>query len=362
MDRVGEVAERPERAAPAAAVTTVAAALSPTVARVLTLQRQAGNRAVTRMLARQSKAASQGPVTSGVSAPMSLKDFKSEMARFGVPSIVFGDWTPSDPAPIYRSIVDAFGDFASGLGGSPPVKVIRFAKKDGSDPDVPAAFGAGTLEVFAIIETRNKWLPAARSVKGATYPSSGGVVTGVTGQQGGAPLPLPDRAASERRVIVHELGHAVVEGVMTPGVKQPDPLDRDLITRFKKAVGWFGNDLYDIGDPSVRKAIQEDNKQPTAAPITHQNWNSAAWIEQPITDYPLSGAHEDFPESLMAYLYAPQLLKDRSPARFKFFEDNKGKWSPILTAPAAKQAAPAPPAKFSALGDYLDPDPDAALA
>ena len=180
--------------------------------------------------------------------------------------------------------------------------------------------------MFKIIETRNKWLPAARSKQGAQYPALGGRLGGVEGQRGGAPLPLPSRAASERRVIAHELGHAVVEGMMTPGVEQADPLDKDLDRRLRdKAVGWFGNDLYDIQDQSVRKAIQDDNTRPAAAPITRADWNDPKWGEQPITNYPLVGAHEDFPESLMAYLYAPQLLKERSPARFKFFEDNKAK-------------------------------------
>jgi hypothetical protein len=297
---------------------------------LLTLQRQLGNRAFGRLLARQPKAPAQGPVTSGVSAPMSLADFKAAMTGFGVGSVAIGDWDPGDPAAIYRSVVDAFQDFKAGLGGTPPVKEVRFSQKDPAEPDAPAEFSAGRLEVFKIIESRNKWLPAARSVKNGKYPTAGGQVTGVPGQQGGAPLPLPARAASERRVIVHELGHAVVEGMMTPGVKQADPLDKELIKRFKKAVGWFGSDLYDIQDAAVRKAIQDDNQKPTAAPITAGSWNDAKWGEQPITDYPLAGAHEDFPESLMAYLYAPQLLKDRSPARFKFFEANKGSWSPIL--------------------------------
>ena len=77
--------ERTDRAGePAAAVPAAAA-------RVLTLQRQMGNRAVGRMLAREPKAPPQGPVTSGVSAPMSLQDFKSEMLRYGVASIVTVD-------------------------------------------------------------------------------------------------------------------------------------------------------------------------------------------------------------------------------------------------------------------------------
>lgn len=320
---------RPDEPMPAAGLPSPAA-------RVLALQRDIGNRALGRAIARQPKAPAQGPATTGVSAPMSLQDFRNEMARFGVVRIVAADWNPGDPAAIYRSIADAFADFAAGLGGAPPVEEIRFRRTDPSDPDTPASFSARRLEVFDLIERRNRWLPVARSGRGAQYPPVGAQVTGVQGQAGGAPLVLPARAASERRIIVHELGHAVVEGMMTPGVTQADPLDKDLIARFKKAVGWFGDTLYDIQDAAVRKAIQDDGRQPAAAPITAASWNDPKWGEQPITDYPLAGAHEDFPESLMAYLYAPQLLKARSPARFRFFAENKGRWTPILAAPARK--------------------------
>jgi hypothetical protein len=345
--------ERTESAASPAAAPRAGEAL------LLNLQRQAGNRAVTRMLARDAKAPAQGPVTSGVSAPMGLDEFRREMQRFGVATVVVTDWNPGDPAAIYRSIVDAFADFASALGGTPPVREVCFRTQDASEPNAPAYFSAGRLTVFKIIETRSKWLPSDRSVKGRSYPPSGAQLTGVKGQAGGAPLPLPARAAGERRVIVHELGHAIVEGMMTPGVKQADPLDKDLIARFKKAAGWFGNKLYDIQDPAVRKAIQDDNVAPTAPAIEIENWNDPRWGEQPITDYPLTGAHEDFPESLMAYLYAPQLLKARSPARFKFFEDNKASWRPIL---APQASALAPRDGFSMPGDYTAPDRGIAYA
>ena len=356
MHRQHRDPEGPARTEPAA---PPAAAARVSEARLLSLQRQAGNRAVTRMLARDAKAPAQGPATGGVSAPMGLDEFRREMQRFGVATVIVADWNPGDPAAIYRSIADAFADFASGLGGAPPVREVCFRTQDASEPNAPANFGAGRLTVFKIIETRNKWLPADRSVKGRTYAPSGAQLTGVEGQAGGAPLPLPARAASERRVIVHELGHAIVEGMMTPGVKQADPLDKDLIARFKKAVGWFGNDLYDIQDPAVRKAIQDDNVKPTADPITTRDWNDPRWREQPITNYPLTGAHEDFPESLMAYLYAPELLKARSPARFKFFEDNKGSWRPIL---APRASALAPRDGFSQPGDYTTPERGIAYA
>ena len=339
MDRVWEEERRRRRAGEAAAEPESAA--SPATARLLALQRGAGNRAVSQALARQPKSPAQGPVVAGgVSAPMGFKEFQAEMTRYGVKTVTTGDWDPGDPAAIYRSIADAFADVAAGLGGVPPVKEIVFRK--GTAGSEAASFSGGRLEVLDLTERRNKWLPAGRSEQGGTYAPTGGQVSGIEGQEGGAPLPLPSRGASERRIIAHELGHAVVEGMMTPGVKQADALDKDLIARFKKAVGWFGSELYDIQDPAVKQAIQVEDKKPAAAPIAGTNWNSPKWGEQPITNYVLNGAHEDFPESLMAYLYAPQLLKARSPARFAFMEDNKAKWSPILASPAGKKAAMPP--------------------
>jgi hypothetical protein len=262
---------------------------------------------------------------------MTLADFRSEMARYGVRTVTVGDWDPGDPAAIFRSIADAFADFAAALGGTPPVREIRFSAAEPDEPNAPASFSAGVLAVHRIIEQRSKWLPAGRSVRGGRYPASGAVVAGVPGQQGGAPLPLPGRAASERRIIVHELGHGVVEAMLTPGVAGADPLDRDLVKRFKRAVGWHGNALFDIQDPAVRAAIERDER-PAADAITRDNWNDPRWGEQPITDYPLAGAHEDLPESLMAYIHAPDLLRARSPARHRFFAESRGRWAPILSA------------------------------
>ena len=310
----------------------------PPVEQLLALQRKVGNRAVNQALARQKKAPVQGPVVPGsVSQPMSLKEFRSEMARFGVKTVTTTEWNPGDPAAIYRSIVDAFADFAARLGGVPSVKNVVFRK--GGDGEA-AAFIGGRLEVFDIItgESLRKWLPAGRSEQGATYPPVGGSLPKVEGQKGGAPIPAPSRAVTERRIIAHKLGHGVLEGMLTPGVKQADALDKDLLARFEKAVGWFGGQLYDIQDPAVRKAIQQDGRKPAAAPITVTNWNSPKWGEQPMTDYVLTTADEDFSDSLMAYLYAPQLLNARSPARFAFMEKNKAKWTPILAAPAGKKA------------------------
>jgi hypothetical protein len=366
---------------------------------VLTLQRQAGNRATTRLLQRNPKAPAQGPPIAVV-ADMSRQDFEREIARFGVSRVAEGTkaeqeskttggrtianwtaWSPPDPSPMFRSIVDAFEDFATGFGGTPKVSEILFFDMDyevtGSGlqaaPNVPAAFQGGSLFVFRGFEKKNKLLPVARSDASGKYPS---VTTGAPDptKTGGAPLPDAGRGGSQRRIIVHELGHGLVEDKHAQDSKAAQtkleqdnpgkkglvaPAPPTLIDEFAKAVGWFKGTLYDIGDPAVEKAIQ-GGTQPSATPITTADWNSPKWKEQPMTDYSVSGGpSEDFPESLMAYHFAPDLLKARSPHRWKFFETNKGKWGSFLRAPTAKKPPGwSPGGKTSEPGDWNVRDDD----
>jgi hypothetical protein len=61
--------------------------------------------------------------------------------------------------------------------------------------------------------------------------------------------------------------------------------------------------------------------------------------------YAASHPEEDFADSLMAWMYARDALKKRSPARFAYFEDAKRRtgWLPKLVKPAGAAAAtPAP--------------------
>ena len=57
--------------------------------------------------------------------------------------------------------------------------------------------------------------------------------------------------------------------------------------------------------------------------------------------YAVTYSTEDFAELLMAWLYARDVLKDRSPARFKFFDDQarRSGWLPKLVT---RGAPPAP--------------------
>jgi hypothetical protein len=341
MDRARKRAQHSERVE---RTVVHPAELPAHLSRILELQQRAGNRAVGRLLSRQSKPPPQGPVISAPSQPMSRSEFERALtSRFGVKKVTSTDWDPGDPAELYRSIADAFQDFASALGGTPKVDEIVFRKADPSTPGEAADFQAGRLTVYSLITSAYWWLPLDRSAKDGKYAATSGGTIRVHGGTPGAPIPLPTVATSERRIIVHELGHGVVEGMLTPGEKTP-ALDKDMIKDFAKAVGWFDGQLYDIGDPAVARALGSDPPQrPTATPITKDDWNDPKWSEQPVGDYPLVGPHEDFPQSLMAYIYAPELLKRRSPRRYAFFEQRKGSWTPILKPPSQASSSSAAP-------------------
>ena len=98
--------------------------------------------------------------------------------------------------------------------------------------------------------------------------------------------------------------------------------------------------LYDIQAKGVTAAIKKGVEPPAAARITKRDWNSGIHLEQPMSEYAVTHSAEDFAESLMAWLYARDVLKARSPARFKFFDEQARRrgWLPKLVtggAPAA---------------------------
>jgi hypothetical protein len=146
-----------------------------------------------------------------------------------------------------------------------------------------------------------------------------------------APLGAATRAESQRRTVAHELGHGLERATRS-------------LEAFEEAVGWVrvGGEsrLYDIQGKGVERAIAKRTEPPAAARITKRDWNSGTHLEQPMTEYAVTDSTEDYAESLMAWLYARDVLKARSPARFKFFDDQarrKG-WLPKLVtggAPAA---------------------------
>jgi hypothetical protein len=57
-------------------------------------------------------------------------------------------------------------------------------------------------------------------------------------------------------------------------------------------------------------------------------------------EYAVTDSAEDFADSMMAWLYARDVLKDRSPARFAFFDDQARRrgWLPKLVTPGTRPA------------------------
>src|SRR6516165_896868 len=75
-------------------------------------------------------------------------------------------------------------------------------------------------------------------------------ITGTTGQTPGAPLPLPTREESTRRLLTHELGHGLAEAAHS--------IEPGLFDDYKREVGWVAtqpSQLFDIGQPMVQTAI-----------------------------------------------------------------------------------------------------------
>ena len=120
-------------------------------------------------------------------------------------------WDPGPTSEIYSSVVTAFEDFESSLGGLPPVdEVLFFATaytvNSGThqvepNPGVGADFGAGHLRVYrsGVVAgaTGGKGIPIGRSTAAGGYPP---VVIGLGGRgtDPGAPIPLPTARREHR--------------------------------------------------------------------------------------------------------------------------------------------------------------------
>lgn len=144
-------------------------------------------------------------------------------------------------------------------------------------------------------------------------------ITGTTGQTPGAPLPLPTREESTRRLLTHELGHGLAEAAHS--------IEPGLFDDYKREVGWVAtqpSQLFDIGQPMVQTAIASGSPPPAQFEITVNNWNSPQWVEQPVSSYMVSGGpSEDFAEAVMTFVREPNLLLSRSPAASGFFRPEK---------------------------------------
>lgn len=245
-------------------------------------------------------------------------------------------WNPGANSQVYEWVLESLEDFQSSIGGVPAIHTIVFYNTEyelttnpvgvqvpSANPDAGASFGAGQLTIYSAFTKRNKALPIARSNPQGNYPPVVIGVTGTTGQTPGAPLPLPAQEESSRRMLTHELGHGLAEAAhnVEPG----------LFDEYKREVGWVATQLFDIGQPAVQSAIANGSPPPAQFEITVKNWNSPQWVEQPVSDYMVSGGPaEDFAEAVMTFVRDPNLLLSRSPHRFRFLSDRKDRWQPAL--------------------------------
>jgi hypothetical protein len=292
----------------------------PHVARLLALQSAAGNGAVRALLARQ-------PTTTV--APRAA--FESRMrARYGVTTVRAGTetdqvaemrsqtptaeasptsisgwqaWDPAASSDLYDPVSAGFDAVARSLGGIPDVTEIRFLDTDyvndagtaRRETSHGAHYGAGVLTIFRRIESAGWPLPDGRS----TAAARAGVISG-------------SPAESRRRIIVHELGHGIAERFATPGLAGSE---QGFFRAWSQAAGWSGGAIVQNGTT-----------------LTTANWNDP-WPEQPVSRYSLANPGEDFAESIMAYVEAPDVLRARSPARFAFIDGRRAGWSGHLRAP-----------------------------
>jgi hypothetical protein len=262
------------------------------------------------------------------------------------------EWSPASGWATYKAILDAIEAFAHDFGGLPEIREVvlydvlyQVNETTGliePAPTTGASFGNGQLTIYGDV-TKASPLPAGRS--GVPYAGRKADLVPV---------------ASERRAIehniTHELSHGVAEMAVGPGLTGPDP---GMLDDFRREAGWapyqpatptspaIPERLFDGGVQAVQDALRAHTEPPADYLINKYNWNEGRWIEQPISGYATWYVSEDFAESLTAFLKFPEVLKARSPRRFKFIESRKDRWLP-------KQKTPAPQAPSTA-GPTINP-------
>jgi Domain of unknown function (DUF4157) len=240
------------------------------------------------------------------------------------------EWSPPSGWATYRNILQGVRSFASGFGGLPKIDQVVFynvAYEVGQDglvrarPDIGADFGAGRLTIYGTVVKAND-IPVGRS--GVPYAGRQAELVPTTSEQ-----------AAVSRNVAHELGHGVGGTAVGPGKQGPDP---NMYDDYRLVAGWTKyraatatspeahEALYDSGVEEVRADLKDGKIPPEQYHITQYNWDEGQWIEQPVTQYTTKDPGEDFAEAIMAYLKFPDVLKARSPRRFKFIVDRKDKW------------------------------------
>ncbi len=381
---------RPERPKPAAdggaGGPFHAGLLDPSL--ITAVQRQAGNAAATALVRREPAPTPVAAGTvqrqrggrrrGGATAPtaMARAEFETEAARNGVGQVVTGtldqqvstlnamsgpdnvgdvlrtevtagtqqwaSWDPGASSPVYRAILRGLADFATAMGGLPPIRQIVFYKRGyqgvrvggqlrtGWDP-AGADYSGGVMSVYenAVLQATAKVLPTARDASGSAAAS--------------------DRPTQEQgigRVITHELGHGLQEVAHDPAAvrRAAGPL---LMDRYARDIGWRRAPagarewrLYDVGDPTAKAALDAGQLPEDRYRITTSTWQQG-WHEQPISRYQVSaGPFEDFPEAVMAFIANRRLLQQRSPARYDFVQSVISELAGRLHVPSAPAAAP----------------------
>lgn len=225
-------------------------------------------------------------------------------------------WDPGSSSTTYTWIVEAFRNFETVLGGTPPVNKIVFLEshyaKDAAghwvaEPNSLSSYGRGELTIYKKITTSN-----------------------VLRQVGDA-FARPTAEQAVRRNITHELGHGIAEIALDQPGSGPAGQDPRLFEDYKAAVGWTTGStpqLFDIQFPGVRDALNQGKPPPKEAQITPDNWHSSKWKERPVTQYMTDNPGDDFAEAIMAYVNEPDTLRLLSPARYKFIDERKSQWAP----------------------------------
>jgi hypothetical protein len=248
-------------------------------------------------------------------------------------------WDPGTRSPLYDEILGAMEDFGRAAGGLPNLGQIiffnvRYVYDDQLNvvADTKAAAEISPKQ-GAIFVYRNALFEQTAEGASGTRISGVPLATKRSTAKETAPESFGTRSEGQRRTIAHELGHGV------------ERASRSL-SEFQQAVGWADRfNLYDIQAKGVKQAIAKGVEPPAAARITKDNWNSGKHLEQPMSKYAVTDSTEDFAESMMAWLYTPDVLKARSPERFKFFDDadRRKAWLPKLVTPGTPTPATPPP-------------------
>ncbi len=315
-----------------------------------------------------AKTGTQNNAQAPVAGTMDRAAFEQTMKKeFGVKQVITGtqatqegivgqpipgwkSWEPDATADEYQQIVDAFRDFRAVFSTTPVVTDITFYECGYDvvngvvtrDSKTGASFGVTDLTIFKTATTMPVPLPLDRSNAQGKYGSPPPMSLGMSykGSPKAAPLIVPGTHPENfRRAVVHELGH----GLESAAMNLPNPAsaaDPAMGDDYRKAVGWTSYmpaannqpavppQLYDISVKAVQTAIGNGTTPPSQYQILSTNWNDPSWGEQPVSEYSLDNPGEDFAESVMAYVYNPQVLLQRSPARYNFINTRRLKWLP----------------------------------